>query len=236
MNVLEVLDLATQAAQAASKAYDRSVAIAQEVEQASVRQADATTQLLTVTKARSDAEAAVKQAYQWLSQQVKALSLASPKAVQAAHVNLETQRAALAEAEQLVVTARESSKNARARTDQAVALAEHAARIRDAINAASDVTNASANFGGTKEAAYTHAKLLEARTAATETANNAAMQAAKSSQEADMVDSITMAAEVKTDTARGAVTAAETALSMAQSAHVVVVQAVETLNQQLGNE
>lgn len=230
MTVLEVLELATQAAVAAYKAYERSLAAAHDVDNATALHREAASRVEIVTAERTAAAVAVKTAYTKLSQQVKALSLASPSGVAAAETNLESQRATLDSAVTIVSTARESSKEARARVDRAVALANHAASIRNAIVAASDVTNASANFGGTKEAAFTHNKLLEARAAAYQAANDAALQASIVSKEADMVDAITMAAEIKTDTARLAVTTAETALSMAHSAHAAVQTVLSTLN------
>ena len=230
MNVLDVLSKATEAAQAASEAYEKSVVAAREVDASMARSLAAKETLEGAKKRQEDATAAVQISFQRLAQQVKATSLAGDRAVSVARGMVEERVATVASAESALVLAKTEAAGAKARVDRAVSLAENAARIRDAVIMASEVTDSSAEYGKTKEAAFTSTKVAEARAASIQAANDASVQAATVAEAAAKVYQIASEAENRVQAAQQSQRDAEMALSMAQSAQVAIVKAIEAMN------
>lgn len=236
MNVLDILSLATQAAQAAAESYAKADAAVQQMQVAIATQERSVQDLQIATTHQQETEDAVRSARTWLSQQIRATGLAGSMAIKAAEFNHTARAEDFRTAQDLLGTARESAKEARERVDRAVASADRATKIREVIHAASEITDASAYFGGTKEAVFAQAKMVEARAAAEQAAHDAALNADACVREADVVIAIANAAEVWCDAARLASVTADTALSMAQSAQVAISHAIETVHATLGTE
>ena len=230
MNVLEVLSLAVQASKAASEAYTKAEVAAAAVNESSARLAGAQHALTATKQQQDEAVEAVRISFNRLAQQVKATSIAGAQAVSQSRVLVEEREAVIKAAETFLTTASANSIAEKERVDRAVLMAEHAARIRDAVITASEVTDASASFAKNKEADFANSKVAEARAAAIRAANDASVHAQACAQVAQGVYQIEYDAKNTVDAAYQAKVNVDLAHSLAQDAQKAIVKAVEAMN------